>query len=205
MPAATPLTAAQNPPPHPAAAQWQAAERAAHAGIWDFAETCLARTEEALHEARAATPAELSHAIATAREAHALGKPADLIEVLARVQGHDEEHLSRAMLDLANKVAATLPVYQPLIPFGAKLIAPSAFYDSFDHLHKVARVLLSPVIYAEDTDAIGTASVNPLASAILAEEIRTTVFKRFGIRPFVTATRLDYEGWTFLSRKHFEL
>ena len=61
------------------------------------------------------------------------------------------------------------------------------------------------MIYAEDTDAIGTASANPVASAILAEEIRSTVFKRFGIRPFVTAARLDYESWTFLSRKHFEL
>ena len=61
------------------------------------------------------------------------------------------------------------------------------------------------MIYAEDTDAIGTASVNPVASAILAEEIRTTVFKRFGIRPFVTIARLDYESWTFLTRKHFEL
>jgi hypothetical protein len=31
------------------------------------------------------------------------------------------------------------------------------------------------------------------------------VFRRFGIRPFVTIARLDYESWTFLSRKHFEL
>jgi hypothetical protein len=61
------------------------------------------------------------------------------------------------------------------------------------------------VIYAEDTDAIGTASINPFAAAILAEEIQSTVFKRFGIRPFVTIARLDYESWTFLTRKHFEL
>jgi hypothetical protein len=128
-----------------------------------------------------------------------------LLEVVARIQGHDEEHLSRAILDLGNKVAATLPLFQPLLPFAGKLIAPSAFYDSFDHIHKIAKVLLSPVIFAEDTDAIGTASANPVASAILAEEIRTSVFKRFGIRPFVTTVRLDYESWTFLARKHFEL
>lgn len=158
-----------------------------------------------MHESHAATGAELNKGIARAREAHAAGKPSDLIEVVARIQGHDEEHLSRAMIDLTNKVASTLSPYPPLIPFGGKLIAPSAFYDSFDQIHRIAKVLLSPVIYAEDTDAIGTASVNPVASAILAEEIRETVFKRFGIRPFVTASRLDYESWTFLSRKHFEL
>ena len=89
--------------------------------------------------------------------------------------------------------------------FAGKLIAPSAFYESFDQIHKLARLLLSPVVYAEDTDAIGTASANPVASAILAEEIGRQVYKRFGIRPFVTIARLEYESWTFLTRKHFEL
>lgn len=143
--------------------------------------------------------------MAAAREDHALGKPADLLEALARVQGHGEEHLGPAILDLGNRTANTLTPYAPLIPFAGKLIAPSAFYESFDHIHKVARALLSPVIYVEDTDAIGTASANPIASAILADEIRNVVFKRFGIRPFVTIARLDYESWTFLTRKHFEL
>lgn len=134
-----------------------------------------------------------------------MGKPSDLLEVIARIQGHDEEHLGRAILELSAKVAIAVSPYPPLIPFGGKLIAPSAFYESFDHIHRIARALLSPVIYAEDTDAIGTASANPVASAILAEEIRNSVFRRFGIRPFVTIARLDYESWTFLSRKHFEL
>jgi hypothetical protein len=196
--------AVQEPPPQ-ATETRHSAEGSTHGDIWDFTEVCLRQTAEALHFARAASAAELNQGIATARESHAAGKPADLLEVVARIQGHSEEHLSHAMLTLGNKVAATLAHYQPLVPFGGKLIAPTAFYESFDQIHRIARVLLSPVIYAEDTDAIGTASVNPVASAILAEEIRNTVFKRFGIRPFVTASRLDYESWTFLSRKHFEL
>ncbi|MEO7099679.1 MAG: hypothetical protein ABI162_09985 [Luteolibacter sp.] len=178
---------------------------AKHADIWDFAEECLQRTAGALHECRAATPAEISQGISNARECHAVGKPADLLEVLARIQGHGEEHIGRAILELGDKVAQTQTPYAPLIPFGGKLIAPSAFYDSFDQIHLIARALLSPVIFAEDTDAIGTASANPIAAAILADEIRSSVFKRFGIRPFVTTARLDYESWTFLTRKHFEL
>lgn len=204
MQTSSPFLAVQDPP-HQAAGPSPASSRPASLDIWDFAETCLEQTAAALHEVRAATPAELNNAIAAARESHAAGKPADLIEAVARVQGVDEEHLGRAIVELGNKVAATVSPYPPLIPFGGKLIAPSAFYDSFEQIHKIARVLLSPVIYAEDTDSIGTASANPVASAILAEEIRGSVYKRFGIRPFVTIARLDYESWTFLSRKHFEL
>jgi len=140
-----------------------------------------------------------------ARDFHMEDKPADLIEILARVQGHDEEHISSAILELGTKVAATLSPVPPMIPFGGKLIAPSAFYDSFDRIHEIARILLSPVMYAEDTDEIGTASINPVASMILADEIRAAVYKRFGIRPFLTVARLDYENWSFLTRKHFEL
>ena len=31
------------------------------------------------------------------------------------------------------------------------------------------------------------------------------LYPRFGIKPFVTAVRMDYESWSFLSRKHFGL
>ncbi|NQX00640.1 hypothetical protein HQ447_08250 [bacterium] len=194
MLAASPFLAIQEPDPHLKTVD-----------VWEFADICLDQTAEALHQTRAGTPAEISRAVSAVRQDHAREIPSDLIEGLARILGHGEEHISSAILDLGNRVAATLSLSAPLIPFGGKLIAPSAFYDSFDRIHKIARVLLSPVIYAEDTDAIGTASVNPIASMILAEEIRNQVFKRFGIRPFVTIARLEYESWAFLTRKHFEL
>lgn len=173
--------------------------------IWEFAEICLQQTAEALHQTRSGTPAEISQAISAIRANHASGIPSDLLEGLARIQGNDEEHISSAILNLGNRVASTLPISVPIIPFGGKLIAPSAFYESFDRIHKIARVLLSPVVYAEDTDAIGTASTNPIACTILGGEIHSQIYKRFGIRPFVTVARLDYESWAFLTRKHFEL
>lgn len=173
------------------------------ADIWELAEICLLQTADALHSARAGTPTEISKGISLAREDHAEKKPSDLIEILARIQGHDEEHLGPAILELGDKVASTLPPYAPLIPFAGKLITPTAFYDSFESIHQIARILRCPVIYAEDTDSIGIASVNPVASKVLAEEIRAAAFKRLGVRPFITIARLDYESWTFLIRKHF--
>ena len=194
MPTATPFPA----PP-------TAAPRSGRGDSVEIIETCIAQTAEALVFARAATQEEVSRAVATVRQAQAADHPLDLLEAVAKVQGHQEEFMGGIVRTLGDRLAAILNPSPPLIPFAGKLIAPSAFYESFDHLHKIARVLLSPVIFAEDTDAIGTASANPVAAIILAEEIRNTVFKRFGIRPFVTAARLDYESWTFLSRKHFEL
>ncbi|MDX1679223.1 MAG: hypothetical protein R3242_00710 [Akkermansiaceae bacterium] len=194
----------QPPEPKPAAVP-QLTPQEPDADPWDFAELCLEQTAAAIHESRAATPTELNSAMSAARDFHIDNKPADLIEVLARVQGHEEENLGPALMDLADKVAATLTPSPPVIPFGGKLMAPSSFYEQFDRIHEIARILLSPVLYAEDTDAVGTASMNPVACKLLAGEIAASVHKRFGIRPFVSAARLDYETWSFLTRKHFEL
>jgi len=182
-----------------------AATPAAAGQARDFAEECLTRTAEALHESRAANVTEIQQGISAVRESHADGRPMDLIEQIARIQGHAEEHLSAAILEIGNKVVATFAHQAPVVPFAGKLIAPSAFYESFDQMHKLARLLLAPVIFAEDTDVIGIASINPVAATLLSEEIQTVVFKRFGIRPFLTVARLDYESWAFLTRKHFEL
>lgn len=191
--------------PAPPFSAFQDSDSNENSALWEIAELCLQQSAMALQEARVASPIEIAQAIARTREDHARQRPSDLMENLARVQGHDEEHISTAILALGDQVASTLTPYAPYIPFAGKLMAPSAFYESFNRIHQTARALLTPVIFAEDTDSIGVASVNPVAAAILAEEIRTAVYKRFGIRAFITVARLDYESWTFLTRKHFEL
>ena len=193
MPSLSPFLAAQESP-----------QTSRNSDLWDIADLCLQRTAEVLYQVRAGTAAEISQAMAIVREEYVSERPCELLETLARIQGHDEQHLAPAVMELGNKVAATLECNAPYLPFAGKLFAPAAFYESFDQIHQLARILLSPVIYAEDTDAIGTASVNPIASTILAEEIRKAAYKRFGIRPFVTISRLDYESWNFLTHKHFE-
>jgi len=168
-------------------------------------EACLDQTAEALLFVRAASQVDVSHAVAAVRKAQAEDRPLDLMEAVARVQGHQEEHLGGIMRTLGDKLATGLNPPPPLIPFAGKLIAPSAFYESFDHIHKMARALLTPVIFVEDTDSIGVASANPIAAIILAGKIQEAVSRRFDIRPFLTIARLEYEAWSFLTHKHFEL
>jgi hypothetical protein len=171
----------------------------------DIVNECVSRTAEALRTSGAVTEDQLKAALASVDRNIAAGQPVELIEWVARAQGHDEEHLGPVIGSLSEAVAMTMNPFPALIPFAGKLIGPSAFYESFDQLHKLAKLLLSPIIFAEDTDAIGTASINPIASLILSEEILQTVDRRFGIKPFLTVARIDYESWTFLSRKHFGL
>lgn len=171
----------------------------------EVVEMCLMRTAEALRATGAANDLEIRETLGIVRDSADRGKPIELLETLARVKGHEEERLGAALLTLTNAVASFMKPSPACIPFAGRLIAPSAFYDSFDKMHELGKQLLAPVIFAEDTDAIGTGSVNPIAAQILGEEIQYAVAKRLGIRPFITVACMEYESWTFLCRKHFEL
>lgn len=171
----------------------------------DIVELCFVRTSEMLSKTGAANDTDIFKALAQVREGLKKDEPMDLLETLARVMGTEEERLGPAVHALSDAVASTLNPAPPSVPFAAKLIAPSAFYESFDAMHKLGRMLLTPVLYAEDTDSIGTGSINPISAMVLGEQIHEVVAKRFGIRPFITTARMEYEAWAFLCRKHFEL
>lgn len=173
--------------------------------IDDAMNECIARTAEALGACGAADGSEIAAGLRLVQSALIEGRPADLIECVVRAQGHDVERLGPAILKLSDAVAEQMNPYPSMFPFAGKLITPTAFYESFPDYHELAKVLLTPVIYAEDTDALGIASINPIASTILAEEILSSMEERVGVKPFVTLTRLDYESWAFLTRKHFAL
>jgi hypothetical protein len=173
--------------------------------IRDCRNLLLENTIECLRHARLATEQEISVLHQRYLSMRPDEEPMDPLEMIARMQGASDEYLPQELAKLSHGISTVLPSCPPLIPFAGKLIAPSAFYEAYTHLHALARALLSPVIFAEDTDAIGTGALNPIASQIMAEHILAGVNRRFGIRPFVTAVRLDFESWTFLNRKHFGL
>ena len=171
----------------------------------ELVEACIELTAEALVRTQSASRIDVSHAVDSVRAAHARGRPADLLAAIARLQHQDEQGLGEVIETLGDRVASTLNPAPQMIPFASRLIAPSAFYESFERLHKPASVLLAPVIFAEDTGSIGVGSVNPIAAALCAGKIQELVFRRFDIRPFLTITRLDYESWMLITHRHFEL
>ncbi len=166
--------------------------------------TCMERTANALFDSGAATQKEIHSAAYRCYEALDLLQHAELIEQVARVQGAGEENISEAVAALSYRLAETMEDPPALVPFAAKLIVPNTFYASHPEILRACHSLLCPVVYAEDTDAVGVASINPVATVIAAEKIREIVFAATGIRPFVTTALVTCKGWRFLIRKHFE-
>lgn len=170
----------------------------------DLHATCLQRTATALYESGAATEAEIQAAAHQCYQSLDRSENVELIEYVARAQGHDEARIGEAIRKLSDRAASTMATPPCHIPFASKLIAPNAFYGTYPEIHRICKELLCPVLYAEDTDAIGVASINPVATTIIAEKIGEIALSRVNIRPFVTTALMDYESWCFLTRKHFE-
>ncbi|TAE77357.1 MAG: hypothetical protein EAZ65_02505 [Verrucomicrobia bacterium] len=168
-----------------------------------LATACLEQSIDAIEAAGIADATEIARTRLHYERAISEERPLDILEILARVQGAEEEHIGSETARIAHAISGVIHPTPPMIPFAGKLIAPTAFYESFPFLLATAKLLLSPVIYAEDTDAVGTGSLNPIAARLMAEEIVAVTHDRFGIKPFVTAVRMDYESWSFLTRKHF--
>lgn len=173
------------------------------ASIAAAVEECLERTATILLHTGAATKEDLIQAVSKARQSNAQGKPVDLLETLARHVNCPEPDVPHAVLTYAEQVAAAVIPSPPLVSFAARYISPSAFYENFPELRQLGHALLSPVIYAEDSDAIGTAALNPVAASIMSEEIMAVVARRYEICPFVSTVMLDYGSWNEIVRKHF--
>jgi len=166
---------------------------------------CLGQTLAALARVGLADQASLEGIYSECFEKIKRGEAEDPLVALARVGGTDEEFMGPVIQRFSAAMATAMSPPPPVLPFAHKLIAPNSFYELFPSLVELGKQLLVPVVFAEDTDAIGVASINPFAADFFAREIVSTVHKRFSVRPFVTVARADYEGWCFLLRKHYQL
>lgn len=166
---------------------------------------CLRESFSVLIRSGLATETELAVTADVVERGMLDGGSVDVIEALVRVQGSTEEHVPAEAGRIAQGMAHALYPPLPLIPFAAKLITPTSFYENFPQLFSLSKLLMAPIIYAEDTDAVGTAALNPVAAKIMGEEILAIVDQRTGIKPFVSVVRMEHNHWSFLTRKHFSL
>jgi len=167
-------------------------------------EECLQRTATALFQTGTAGKDDLIHAMHLVRQSHSHGTPADLVETLAKHLYSDDAQVAAAVATYGERISSTLTPTLILVPFAGKFITPSAFYENYPDLQKLGSSLMAAVTYAEDADAIGTASINPIASVILGEEISAAVARRVNVNPIVTSVLLEHQSWVTMIRKHFQ-
>jgi len=166
---------------------------------------CLRETFALLSDVGLATGPDMEKTLRALERAAASGLPGDILEMLVRIQGVDEEFVPAEASRVANAIAKIVYPALPVVPFASRMMTPAMFYASFPQVLTMAKMLMAPVIYAEDLDAIGVAAFNPVAARIMAEEVVSAVHARNGVRPFVTTVRMEFDPWTLLTRKQFSL
>jgi len=89
------------------------------------------------------------------------------------------------------------------IPFAARMMTPTAFYEKHPEIADLARQLHCPVSYAEGAEVIGLATINPVAGLILKEELVKLVEASEGYTPFISLSLINHRGWGQMNHKHF--
>ena len=65
------------------------------------------------------------------------------------------------------------------------------------------RKLMTPVLFAEESEVIGIGSINPAALRISARTIMQFIVDKTGTTPMVSSVLLHHEGWISLCQQQF--
>ncbi len=164
---------------------------------------CLDETTKLLQEHGLATQAEL-HQL----QEHGLAPPQgprswDPLEFLAALRTPDPDARSLEVEQLARALSQAMGQQLALVPFASRLPTPSAFYDLNESLLAECRRMMTPVLYAEESEVIGVGSINPVALRIAAQIIMRTLGERTGTTPIVSRIQLHHDGWMSLCQQQF--
>jgi hypothetical protein len=164
---------------------------------------CLDQTTKLLQEHGLATQAEL-HQL----QEHGLAPPQgprswDPLEFLAALRAPDPDARSLEVEQLGRALSQAMGQQLALVPFASRLPTPSAFYDLNESLLAECRRMMTPVLYAEESEVIGVGSINPVALRIAAQVIMRTLGERTGTTPIVSRIQLHHDGWMSLCQQQF--
>ena len=165
--------------------------------------TCLDQTTKLLQEQDLATPAELhqlrEHGLAPLQGP----RPWDPLEFLAALRVGDPDARPLEVEQLGRALSQTMGQQLALVPFASRMPTPSAFYDLHENLLVECRRVMTPILYAEESESIGVASINPVALGIAAEIIMRTLGEKTGTTPIVSRILLHHDGWMSLCQQQF--
>ncbi|NWK54873.1 hypothetical protein HW115_04585 [Verrucomicrobiaceae bacterium N1E253] len=166
-------------------------------------ELALMQTLTMLQQFDLADPEACTQITAKVHAKWSQGLGADPIDCLTRMRAAEGAMLD-SMVEMASmKLARSLPEVPARVPFASRLIPPNGFYDKLPEIHRLCKLMMVPVAFAEDFDVIGLASINPYFADSLAAEIKEQFKKEGGIQPIISIVRLDRISWMKMCEKHF--
>jgi len=166
-------------------------------------EHALIRNLAMLQQYNLASAEDCSQVAAAVRRSWEAGSGADPINGLARLRAGGGNMLDASVEMISSKMAKSLPYAPTRVPFAARLIPPTSFYDKYPQIALLCRLMMVPIAYTEDLDVIGIASINPFFADTLAASILEELKQISPVQPIISVVRLDYVGWMKMCEKHF--
>ena len=164
---------------------------------------CLGQTCALLEEHGLATPAELKELRHHGHGPLKGPRPWDPLEFLAALRIREPEARALEVERLGRSLSHSLGQPLALIPFASRMQTPSVFYDMNEALLADCRKLMTPVLYAEESEVIGIGSINPAALQISNRTIMQFIADKTGTTPIVSSVLLHHEGWISLCQQQF--
>ena len=164
---------------------------------------CLSQTCRVLDDHALATPAELKELAHHGHGPLQGPRPWDPLEFLAALRTRDPDARAQEVERLGRSLSQSLGQPLTLVPFASKMPTPSAFYDLNDSLLLECRKLMTPVLFAEESEVIGIASINPVALRLSARTVMQFIADKTGTTPVVSTLLLHHEGWISLCQQQF--
>ncbi|MBG68637.1 MAG: hypothetical protein CMN06_00670, partial [Roseibacillus sp.] len=159
---------------------------------------CLSQTCRVLDDHALATPAELKELAHHGHGPLQGPRPWDPLEFLAALRTRDPDARAQEVERLGRSLSQSLGQPLTLVPFASKMPTPSAFYDLNDSLLLECRKLMTPVLFAEESEVIGIGSINPVALRLSARTVMQFIADKTGTTPVVSTVLLHHEGWISL-------
>jgi len=164
---------------------------------------CLSQTCRVLDDHALATPAELKELAHHGHGPLQGPRPWDPLEFLAALRTRDRDARAQEVERLGRSLSQSLGQPLTLVPFASKMPTPSAFYDLNDSLLLECRKLMTPVLFAEESEVIGIGSINPVALRLSARTVMQFIADKTGTTPVVSTLLLHHEGWISLCQQQF--
>ena len=164
---------------------------------------CLGQTCALLEEHGLATPAELKELRHHGHGPLKGPRPWDPLEFLAALRIREPEARALEVERIGRSLSHSLGQPLALIPFASRMQTPSVFYDMNEALLADCRKLMTPVLYAEESEVIGIGAINPAALQISTRTIMQFIADKTGTPPIVSSVLLHHEGWISLCQQQF--